>query len=464
MSNDGIVQVPPDSTGPKIDGASVGVAGNTVIRQRIVIADNSASAQFATITANALLVQVNNAVAVSGTPSVVLAAGTANIGTLNGISATVNVVGNLALTGAVAISGTATMVVGGFLDGSGQQRNVVDSANTALRVNIVAGNSTGVSQTDDTSFSAAAAAFVPIGGVWADSGTGMSLSASHAGAVRMTGFRALHVNLRNAAGAEISAGAPLSVKVENLSATISSVIAGFRDLTGATVSVVDAATAALRIIGAGTGNSINIGSFIDASGSTKNLVDSTTLALRVYLASAPATANVVLAAGTANFGTLNDISRTVQVAIGTPFTVNNISRTVTVVVGTPFTIDAISATVTVTTANPYVVNTPSASHGPRMVQVSTSATATFIAAPGAGLHVYITHLAVSNAGTVLTQCQIGTSASLGQITMIAAANGGGFVLNFDPPYKVQSNEAVLCRVDPNPSGNCHFNANYYVAA
>jgi hypothetical protein len=433
MSNDGIVQVPPDSTGAKIDGASVGVAGNTVIRQRIVIADNSASAQFAAVTSNALLVQVNNSVAISGTPSVVLGAGTANIGTLNGISATVNVAGNLALTGAVAISGTATMVVGGFLDPSGTQRNVVDSSNTALRVNVVAGSVGGVSQTDDTSFSAGAAAFAPIGAVFADSGTGMSLSASHAGALRMTGFRALHVNLRDPSGGAITVGNAISVKID-----------GFRDLTGATVSVVDATTAALRVIGGGTGNSINIGSFIDSSGSARNVLDSTTLALRVYLATAPATVNV---------------------AIATPYTLNNISRTVIVATGTGgFLIDGISATVTVTTANPYVVNTPSTSHGPRMVQVSTSATATFIAAPGAGLHVYITQLSVSNAGTVLTTAQIGTSASLGQVTMVAAANGGGFVLNYDPPYKCQSNEAVLCRVDPNPSGNCYFNANYYVAS
>lgn len=429
MSNDGIVQVPPDSTGAKIDGASVGVAGNTVIRQRIVIADNSASAQFATITANALLVQVNNPVAVSGTPSVVLAAGTANIGTLNGISATVNVAGNLALTGAVAISGTATMVIGGYLDSSGNQKNVVDSANTALRVNVVAGSVGGAQMTDDTSFSTGAATFAPIGAVYSDSGTGLSLSASHGGVLRMTAFRGLHVNLRNSAGTEM--GTP---------------------------------TSPLYITGSGNNGSINIGSFIDSTGTARNVLDSTTLALRVYLASAPATVNAVLAAGTANIGTLNGISATINVAIGTPYTVNNISRTVIVATGAGgFTIDGISATVTVTTANPYVINTPSASHGPRMVQVSTSATATFIAAPGAGLHIYITQLSVSNAGTTLTTCQIGTSASLGQVTMVSAANGGGFVLNYDPPYKVQSNEAVVCRVNPNPGGKCYFNVNYYVS-
>src|SRR5690349_17274451 len=45
----------------------------------------------------------------------------------------------------------------------------------------------------------------------------------------------------------------------------------------------------------------------------------------------PAVTGLVgLTAGTAVIGDINAISRTVQVAVGTPFTVNNVSATVTV--------------------------------------------------------------------------------------------------------------------------------------
>lgn len=448
MSADGYVQVPPSSTGAKIDGASVDVAGNTVIRQRVVLADNSASAQFAVITSGALLVQPN-AVAISGTAIVAVSG---NVG-INGISATVlasvtshipinisNTPSVVLATGAANIgiinniSATVTTVISNFVDASGNNRNVVDSVNTALRVNVVAGAAAGVSQVDDTTFSTGAAAFIPVGAVFSDTGTGQSASASHAAALRMTGFRALHVNIRDASGNELGG------------------------------------TNSLRV---------NIAGYLDASGQNRILVDSPSLAMRVNLVAASVsvlaqvtsmvpinisnTPSVVLATGTNNIGTLNGISATVQVQIQTPFTVNNISRTVEVTVSTPFTINAISATVTVTTANPYILNIASQSHGPRMVQISTSATATLIAAPGAGFHIYVTSLQVSNIGTVNTSAQIGWSGSAALVTMAAAANGGGFVINFDPPWKVNSNEAVTIRVDPNTTGNVYFNANFFVS-
>lgn len=429
MSADGYVQVPANvAGGNKIDGASVDVAGNTVIRQRVVLADNSGSASFALITAGALLVQPN-AVAISGTalvafatqppvaisgtaavvvgagtsnigfinnisatvvvqiassislnisntPTVVLAAGGSNIGMINGISATVNV----AMTGNVAISGTANVVITNFMASSGQVINVVDTANTALRVNVVSGAGGGAN---------------PV---------------------------------------SIAAGTSNIGFINNISATVA--------VTGNVALVAGSA---------------NIG-FINGISATVNVVMATQPNVAIS-----GTPSVVIAAGTANIGTLNDISRTVQVQIQTPFTINNISRTVEVTVSTPFTINAISATVTVTTANPYIINIPSASHGPRCIQVSTSATATLIAAPGAGLHIYVTGIGCANAGTNLTGVLVGWSGSLQQVNMVAAANGGGFVMNFDPPWKVQSNEAVLGRIDPNPGGNFWFNLNYFVS-
>lgn len=743
MAN-GIVQVPPDSTGKKIDAASLDVGVDSVIRQRIVIGDNSATAQFATVTGGALLVTPSGAINISAMPTVTvtggvavsgtaivayaspptinnvsatvvvsgivnlsltanvvigqgvsniggvsLVAGTANIGFINNISAPVQLAAGAANIGyinhisatviATLIAGTAnigavSLAAGtsniGFINNISATVNVAfatpqtvnnisatvvtglsyviekttnsqvqigDSANAAIRVNIVAGavgGSGGTSTTDGVSFDAQVSSFTPIGGYFDDVGSG-TLSENDCGIVRMTtnrafhtnmrtdggvkmddsansalrvnvvagssggpstndnttystgvtptapsGFihfsasattmtegrvgaaritaeRGVHINLRNNAGTEVgTAAAPISVKVETVSATATVVNAagtsniggvslvagtaniGFINGISATVNVAFAGGISLAsgtanigfinnisatvntVVGAGTSNiggvslvagTANIG-FINNISATVNTVVGAGTALIGgvslvagtanigFINNISATVSVVIAAGTANIGTLNNISATLNIMVcgfkdnsgqiaqiidsanvamrvvgvgangsfnissfvdagGTSKNVvdsTNVSLRVTIANAT--------ATVTVTTANPWVVNIPSASHGPVMVQRSTSATATLIAAPGAGLHIYLTSLAVSNAGTVLTSAQVGWSASGALITMVAGANGGGFVMNFDPPWKVASNEAVLCRVDPNSSGNVYFNANFFVSS
>jgi len=272
---DGIVQVPVDGTGKKIDTASLDVGANTVYRQRIVIGDNSASAQFATVTGGALLVtgtinvSAMPSVAVTGnfsaTSTVVIAAGTANIGDINAISRTVQVaigtpftLNNISATVQVAIStpfilnsisatvNTATRI-SGFTDPSGDTRNVVDSTNLALRVNIVAGAAAGVSQVDGTTFSTQAANFVPIGGIFDDASPN-TLSENDAGVCRVTTNRALHVNIRKQDGTEIDLSSTPSVvlavgtnnfgTLNNISATVNVALATTVNVALATSFVV----------------------------------------------------------------------------------------------------------------------------------------------------------------------------------------------------------------------------------
>lgn len=646
--SDGLVQLPPDSTGKKIDAASLDVATNTVLRQRIVLADNSASAEYATVNGGALHVAIvsgsvaidNTAIAAFATPQpinhisrtvtvavtsgmldgisapVVLAAGTANIGYINDISATIRAVlaagtanigavslvagtsnigfiNNISATVNVAMATTATTVwatpqtvnnisatvVTGLSyvveKTTNSQVQVGDSANAAIRVNIVAGavgGSGGTSQQDGTSFDTQTALMTPVGGIFddassntlsendagvvrmttnrafhvnmrTDGGAKMEDSANTAlrvnvvagsasgpsiidnatystgatsitpagfmffsasavgmtdgrmGAARITEFRGLHVNLRANDGTEVgTAAAPLSTKVERISATASVVLAAgtanvgtINDISKTVSVVVAAGTANIGTINdisrtvsvvnaAGTANiggvslvagTANIG-FINNISATVNVAFAGGISLAAgtanigFINNISATVAVVLAAGTANFGTLNNISRSVEVVIsGTP-TINNISRTVEVVVSTPFTVDAISATVTVTTTNPWVVAAPSSSHGPKMVVISTSTTATIIVAPGAGNFVYVTSLAVSNGGTVNTEAHVGPSVSTSYVTMFLQSAGGGFVMNFDPPWRLPGNEALLGYVNPNSSGNCYFNVNFFV--
>ncbi len=470
---------------------------------------------------NALAVNVH---AISATASVVLAAGAANIGTVNDISRTVQVaiatpftVNNISATvvvaGSVSLASTATVVnatasplMVAVLDSTDATRvNVGDSANSALRVNIVAGAAAGgTSRVDGTTFSTQAADFTPIGGIFDDTAPD-TLSENDAGVVRMTTNRAFHVNLRDTGGTGLgTAGNALAVNVHAISATASVVLAA----GAANIGVVNNISATVTVAGnisAAITNAINISN----------------------------TPSVILAAGTANFGTLNHISRTVQVAVGTPFTINNISatvgvtgtvalaagaanigtindisRTVQVQVGTPFTVNNISASTVIVGAaahdaaasgNPVMIagfaadsapaavasgdvarafmdtqgrfvtiagspaRLPSASHGPRTIIASTSSNVTLIAAPGAALSIHVTHLMVTNASASSIRARVGPSSSIQTIAAFMASGGGGFVLKFDPPWKVSANEALLCSVDPNASEGI-FNVHYYIAA
>jgi hypothetical protein len=63
MPNDQFVQIPPASTGQKIDTSELIVSGNTVERQRMVVADDSSATGIAPVTAaNGLLVDVSRVV------------------------------------------------------------------------------------------------------------------------------------------------------------------------------------------------------------------------------------------------------------------------------------------------------------------------------------------------------------------------------------------------------------------
>lgn len=184
------VQVPPDSTGKVIDTASLNVGGITAERQRVVIGDNSATAQFALVTAGALTITGNinvsaTAIVAFGTPQVLnnisatvvvagvvgLTAGTAVIGDLNAISRTVQVaiatpftVNNISAT-VIAVLAAGTANIGTLNDIS---RTVAAAIATASFVTIrpligsLGDPSAGSALTVKTAFGAPAAASVTL--------------------------------------------------------------------------------------------------------------------------------------------------------------------------------------------------------------------------------------------------------------------------------------------------------------
>lgn len=313
---DGIVQVPPDSTGKKVDAASLDVGANTVMRQRIVIGDNSATAQFATVTGGALTVTGN--INVSAMPAVVLAAGAANIGTLNGISATVTVVVGTPFT----VNNISAAVV--LAAGTANIGAVSNAAGTALMgaVSLAAG-------TANIGFINNISAPVVLA----------------AGAANIGYINAISATVVVSGAVSLAAGTNVIGDINNISRTVQVAIGTPFILQGISTTVNTVAV---------------ISAFLDGSGQSRNLVDSANLALRVNIvAGAGAGANPVsIAAGTSNIGFINNISATVVVA-----------GTVSLGAGSAL-IGAVS--LAAGTANIGFINNISAS-----VQVATGATADF---------------------------------------------------------------------------------------
>jgi len=474
----GYIQVPADSVGKRVDTVTLTDAGVEVHRQKIVMTGGSGTAEVVVVTDSspgasdmALVVrQAGTALVAISTPFTIqaisattvisglvgLTAGTSVIGdinaisrtvqvaiatpfTLQGISTTVNVAiatpfvlqgisttVNVAIATPFTVNNISATVVTGLSyvteKTTNSQVQVGDSANAAIRVNIVAGSAAGVSFTDGTPFTAQAAAMVPIGGIFDDAAPD-TLSEGDAGVVRMTTNRAIHMNIRDAAGNELGATSATGLFIRTATVTFAGGIA----ISGtAIVAGVVGLTAGTAVIGD-----------INAISRTVQVAIATPF-------------------------TLQGISTTVQVAISTPFILQGISTTVQVAIGTPFTLNNISATVTVAgivAVGPTAIM--SASHGPKCVTCSTSAVVTLVATPGAGQSIYITQLAVSNEGAAGSRARIGTSASGSTIMMFCASAGGGFVMNFDPPWKLSASEAAVCSVKPNTS--MLFNVNFYVA-
>lgn len=247
--------------------------------------------------------------------------------------------------------------------------------------------------------------------------------------------------------------------LNNISATVT--VAGTVNVNGG-VAISGTAIVAGSVVISGTAT---IAGSIVVSGTA-------TVAGSVNISTMPA---VALAAGAANIGTINDISRTVQVAVGTPFTVNNISATVTVAGqvslgpgnSTIGDINAISRSVRCAVLSIFSnAEVPSASRGPKLTTVSVSSNVTLVAAPGAGLCIFVTQLAVSNAGAIGTIARAGCSASASTgspVQMFITSAGGGFVMNFTPPWQLSANEALLGSVKPQAT-DALFNVHFFVAS
>jgi hypothetical protein len=107
--------------------------------------------------------------------------------------------------------------------------------------------------------------------------------------------------------------------------------------------------------------------------------------------------------------------------------------------------------------------TPGSLPAPAYVSVATATNTTAIAAPGAGLSIYVTDMEGSNAGSAQTVTTFfegaGTTA---RYVRVLAASGGGFVTNLKTPWKLPANTALT--LSQSAANQGYYTVNYYIAA
>jgi len=176
------------------------------------------------------------------------------------------VTGQVRITSARSMHANLRTATGTALIGTQFSANslpvVLASDQATLNVSVVSGGGAGFSVQDGSTFTAGTSQLVPTGGVFNDGVAG--LTSGNVGEVRMTQFRGIHTNLRNASGNEMGvAGSPLRVDPTGtttqpvsgtVTATQGTAAAGvgawpftITDTTNAVVKPGDAANNAMRV-------------------------------------------------------------------------------------------------------------------------------------------------------------------------------------------------------------------------
>lgn len=367
---------------------------------------------------------------ISVMPAVVLAAGAAHIGEVN-----ISLMPVVSVTGGVAISGTAVCVNSGVYDSSSGSTTTVrvgDSANSAIRVNVVAGGAGGgiVFGANQDGLSATAAPvlvggrdsaggglvrtfltdssgrpFVNVNGTITVAGTGLGVSgtialgagAAHIGEVNISVFPAL--------------------------------VAGTAHIGEVNISVMPAVVLAA---GAAHIGEVNISVWPALAAGAAHIGE-------VNISLMPA---VVLAAGAANIGTIQAISANVNIA-----GLVRMSGSTTAANKTKIMPWCDKFGRLITGVHPSIV--AGATQGPQSFLMTASATVVMVASGGAAVSIYVTGVMVTNGSGTLLQMKIfeGAHTASAEVVAWCAANGGGFQTKFDPPWQLSAGTALgACQV------------------
>lgn len=320
---------------------------------------------------------------------------------VSGTVAVSGVGGTVTVAGAVTVSGTATVTQGTAAAGAGawpvtlteDTTNTIvkagDSANKAIRVNIVAGaGSGGTAAADGSAYTAGTTLGTAMQVARDDTGT-TQLAEDKIGSVRGTPFRAMHVNLRDNSGNEFNGVTPGDASAAAYGVPGWAQLAGYNGATwdrlrattanGLAVDVTRVTGGAAASGAAASGNPIRIGA-------------------RVITADQTAEAS----------GDVNDLLA------------DELGKLLVLPYGHP---------------SSYV-------NGASAGDITNTTASAVIAAQGAGIRVYVTQVTVTN-----SHATVGTFVNVLEGTNVifvgyAAPLGGGFTATFPTPLRGGANAAI----------------------
>ena len=332
------------------------------------------------------------------------------------------------------------------------------NADGSLKVAITAGaGSGGTSATDDAAFSVASGSGTPIMGL-ADETSPDSVDEGDVGVVRMTLARALHVNLRDASGNELSSGAQYAEDAAHTTGDLGTMMLTVRKDTAAATAGTDGdyqppttdASGRMHVnVGALPAGTVAGSSSLPAG--TNNIGDVDILSIaagdnnigNVDIVTMP---NVTLAAGTNTNEVVGDAAHDAAVA-GNPVRTGGRARTSDYTsVANDDTADFITDVKGKQIVLPYAIPENFVSGAITSAMTGTTSTS-LLSAPASGLRNYITTIIVSNAhATVGTDVAIqdgngGTTI----MTIPAAAVYGGAVISLPVPLRQPTTAtAIYC--------------------
>jgi fibronectin-binding autotransporter adhesin len=350
---------------------------------------------------NPLPVRPGTGVVFTVSGNVTLAAGTATVGTftVNTLPAGTATIGSVILGAGTATIGTVALPSGQTIQLAGGTATVgVVSVSNFPAFVLVSGSSHAGAFHLETS----TGGLIP-----ADTTSGLAVKFVNTPSVNATlgaGTATIGtVELQTSAAVALKAGTATvgTVTVNTLpagTATIGSVVLGAGTATVGTVTVntLPAGTATIGSVVLGVGTA-TVGSVILSPGTA-------TVGTVLVGAGTATIGSVVLGIGTATVGTVH-LSTTDFVTLNAqPLTATN-------------------------------------SRGPKVVNVTATGTTALVSAVGANTSIYVTSIMANNTATVVSP-KLSISDGETRLRSSLAANGGGYVFNFHPPWKLAGNTAL----------------------
>jgi hypothetical protein len=381
-----VVQVPPDSTGKKIDVSELTVGANTAQRQRVVLADDATAAALAAVTNTDPGASDYGIVArIAGTPAVTATVSgtvTANVGTSGNLALDATLTGGTQKSKLVDTGGTnvASVSAAGALkvDNSGVTQPVSD-ASGSLTVDAPAGTPVFVRLSDG----AAAVDTLPV-----------SLASVPSHAVTNAGTFAVQADCTGTVTANIGTSGSLA-----LDAT----------LTGGTQKTKLVDTAGTNVASVSAGGAL----LVDNSGVTQPVSGTVT--------AAQATASSL------NAQVVGDIAHD-SADSGNPVKVGGVARTANAAAVADG--DRVNMSLDIHGRPIVVLNNPRELIGNQTTTITNSTTETTICTAVASRFLDLTHLSITNATATAVTVTIKDSTAGTTRIVYALAASGGIVLDF----------------------------------